>query len=139
MFAMDSRQMGSSQLLSLVIMALLSLDDLRFAPAGVQEKRREEAGLVCGHTFLNLTSLVSAQMAGLLCEEEVLEVDNVKYCGYCKYHFSKMVSASARREWLSQPWCRGHGLGARLGPAAGRTERKGASSLPLRISSLGEE
>lgn len=35
---------------------------------------------------------VSAQMAGLLCEEEVLEVDNVKYCGYCKYHFSKMVS-----------------------------------------------
>lgn len=36
--------------------------------------------------------LLSAQMAGLLCEEEVLEVDNVKYCGYCKYHFSKMVS-----------------------------------------------
>lgn len=34
----------------------------------------------------------SAQMAGLLCEEEVLEVDNVKYCGYCKYHFNKMVS-----------------------------------------------
>lgn len=31
-------------------------------------------------------------MAGLLCEEEVLEVDNVKYCGYCKYHFNKMVS-----------------------------------------------
>lgn len=85
--------MGSSQLLSLVIMAVLSLDDLRFAPAGVQEKRREEVGLVCGHTFLNLTSLVSAQMAGLLCEEEVLEVDNVKYCGYCKYHFSKMVSS----------------------------------------------
>lgn len=33
-------------------------------------------------------------MAGLLCEEEVLEVGNVKYCGYCKYHFSKMVSAA---------------------------------------------
>ncbi|XP_027554704.1 protein AF-17 isoform X4 [Neopelma chrysocephalum] len=31
-------------------------------------------------------------MAGLLCEEEVLEVDNVKYCGYCKYHFNKMTS-----------------------------------------------
>lgn len=31
-------------------------------------------------------------MAGLLCEEEVLEVDNVRYCGYCKHHFSKMVS-----------------------------------------------
>lgn len=89
---MDCRQMGSSQLLSLVIVAVLSLDDLGFVPAGVQENTREEAGLVCGHTLLNLTSLVSAQMAGLLCEEEVLEVDNVKYCGYCKYHFSKMVS-----------------------------------------------
>ncbi|XP_033913942.3 protein AF-17-like isoform X1 [Acipenser ruthenus] len=31
-----------------------------------------------------------AQMAGLLCEEEGLEADNVKYCGYCKYHYSKM-------------------------------------------------
>ncbi|XP_066196242.1 protein AF-17, partial [Sylvia atricapilla] len=35
----------------------------------------------------------SAQMAGLLCEEEVLEVDNVKYCGYCKYHFNKMKTS----------------------------------------------
>lgn len=35
-------------------------------------------------------------MAGLLCEEEVLEVDNVKYCGYCKYHFSKMVSPACQ-------------------------------------------
>uniref|UniRef100_A0A8C5X0S2 PHD-type domain-containing protein n=1 Tax=Malurus cyaneus samueli TaxID=2593467 RepID=A0A8C5X0S2_9PASS len=34
-----------------------------------------------------------AQMAGLLCEEEVLEVDNVKYCGYCKYHFNKMKTS----------------------------------------------
>lgn len=24
----------------------------------------------------------------------MLEVDNVKYCGYCKYHFSKMVSVT---------------------------------------------
>ncbi|KAG2461097.1 AF17 protein, partial [Polypterus senegalus] len=32
----------------------------------------------------------SAQMAGLLCEEEGLEADNVKYCGYCKYHYNKM-------------------------------------------------
>ncbi|XP_028830579.1 protein AF-17-like isoform X2 [Denticeps clupeoides] len=31
-----------------------------------------------------------AQMAGLLCEEEGPEADNVKYCGYCKYHYSKM-------------------------------------------------
>ncbi|KAL2086818.1 hypothetical protein ACEWY4_017877 [Coilia grayii] len=31
-----------------------------------------------------------AQMAGLLCEEEGPEADNVKYCGYCKHHYSKM-------------------------------------------------
>ncbi|KAG7492950.1 hypothetical protein MATL_G00021120 [Megalops atlanticus] len=31
-----------------------------------------------------------AQMAGLLCEEEGPEADNVKYCGYCKYHYNKM-------------------------------------------------
>uniref|UniRef100_A0A8D0HSK9 MLLT6, PHD finger containing n=1 Tax=Sphenodon punctatus TaxID=8508 RepID=A0A8D0HSK9_SPHPU len=37
-------------------------------------------------------SKAASGMAGLLCEEEVLEVDNVKYCGYCKYHFNKMVS-----------------------------------------------
>uniref|UniRef100_A0A4W5PAB4 MLLT6, PHD finger containing n=1 Tax=Hucho hucho TaxID=62062 RepID=A0A4W5PAB4_9TELE len=35
-----------------------------------------------------------AQMAGLLCEEEGPEADNVKYCGYCKHHYSKMV-----RDW----------------------------------------
>uniref|UniRef100_A0A8C5J0H3 MLLT6, PHD finger containing n=1 Tax=Junco hyemalis TaxID=40217 RepID=A0A8C5J0H3_JUNHY len=37
-------------------------------------------------------------MAGLLCEEEVLEVDNVKYCGYCKYHFNKMVRSRNSRD-----------------------------------------
>ncbi|XP_034043412.1 protein AF-17-like [Thalassophryne amazonica] len=31
-----------------------------------------------------------AQMAGLLCEEESPEADNVKYCGYCKHHYNKM-------------------------------------------------
>lgn len=49
-------------------------------------------------------------MAGLLCEEEVLEVDNVKYCGYCKYHFSKMVSPACQGvTWalgLAYAWCR---------------------------------
>lgn len=33
----------------------------------------------------------SAQMAGLLCEEEGPGADNVKYCGYCKHHYNKMV------------------------------------------------
>ncbi|KAM8880557.1 protein AF-17-like isoform 2-T2 [Spinachia spinachia] len=31
-----------------------------------------------------------AQMAGLLCEEEGPEADNVKYCGYCKHHYNRM-------------------------------------------------
>lgn len=36
-------------------------------------------------------SVFSAQMAGLLCEEEGPGADNVKYCGYCKHHYNKMV------------------------------------------------
>lgn len=36
-------------------------------------------------------SVPSAQMAGLLCEEEGPGADNVKYCGYCKHHYNKMV------------------------------------------------
>ncbi|XP_077574535.1 protein AF-17-like isoform X2 [Stigmatopora nigra] len=35
-----------------------------------------------------------AQMAGLLCEEEGPEADNVKYCGYCKRHYNKMKRRS---------------------------------------------
>lgn len=32
-----------------------------------------------------------AQAMGLLCEEAGNYLDNVKYCGYCQYHFSKLV------------------------------------------------
>lgn len=42
-----------------------------------------------------LNNAVSAQMAGLLCEEEGPEADNVKYCGYCKHHYNKMVRGPA--------------------------------------------
>ncbi|XP_064091276.1 LOW QUALITY PROTEIN: protein AF-10-like [Macrobrachium nipponense] len=31
-----------------------------------------------------------AQSMGLLCEEAGNYLDNVKYCGYCQYHFSKL-------------------------------------------------
>lgn len=42
--------------------------------------------------FLNVVCFTfSAQFAGLLCEEEGNGADNVQYCGYCKYHFSKLV------------------------------------------------
>ena len=54
---------------------------------------------ICVFVFCVLLSdpmtLCSAQMAGLLCEEEGPEADNVKYCGYCKHHYSKMVRSLA--------------------------------------------
>ncbi|XP_054719358.1 uncharacterized protein LOC129228700 [Uloborus diversus] len=34
-----------------------------------------------------------AQAAGLLCEEAGNYMDNVKYCGYCLYHYQKLVSS----------------------------------------------
>lgn len=33
-----------------------------------------------------------AQGLGLLCEEAGNYLDNVKYCGYCQHHYSKLVS-----------------------------------------------
>lgn len=32
-----------------------------------------------------------AQAMGLLCEEAGNYLDNVKYCGYCQEHYSKLV------------------------------------------------
>lgn len=32
------------------------------------------------------------QTLGLLCEEAGNYLDNVKYCGYCQYHFGRVVS-----------------------------------------------
>ncbi|XP_010887460.2 protein AF-17 isoform X2 [Esox lucius] len=53
-----------------------------------------------------------AQMAGLLCEEEGPEADNVKYCGYCKHHYSKMQkkmrSSGENAERSSFSHSRGH-------------------------------
>lgn len=42
--------------------------------------------------FLITNSLISAQAAGLLCEEKSNYNDNVKYCGYCSHHYQKLVS-----------------------------------------------
>ncbi|KAG1671241.1 Protein AF-10 [Nymphon striatum] len=38
-----------------------------------------------------------AQTAGLLCEEAGNYMDNVKYCGYCQYHYHKLVSTTMYR------------------------------------------
>ncbi|KAF3851873.1 hypothetical protein F7725_005228 [Dissostichus mawsoni] len=48
-----------------------------------------------------------AQMAGLLCEEEGPEADNVKYCGYCKHHYNKMKLRSSENTSSSFSHSRG--------------------------------
>ncbi|XP_043921429.1 protein AF-10 [Protopterus annectens] len=44
-----------------------------------------------------------AQFAGFLCEEEGSDADNVKYCGYCKYHFSKLKHKERDKQKLKRP------------------------------------
>ena len=44
----------------------------------------------CKHYF----HVTCAQEKGYLCEEAGNYLDNVKYCGYCGYHFEKLVSCS---------------------------------------------
>lgn len=38
-----------------------------------------------------------AQGLGLLCEEAGNYLDNVKYCGYCQHHYSKLVSSYSHK------------------------------------------
>ncbi|GAB1296751.1 Myeloid/lymphoid or mixed-lineage leukemia; translocated to, 6 [Apodemus speciosus] len=71
---------------------------------GRESKAASGACMTCNrHGCRQAFHVTCAQMAGLLCEEEVLEVDNVKYCGYCKYHFSKMVAPRSRDRLVGVP------------------------------------
>ncbi|XP_043365374.1 protein AF-10 isoform X14 [Dermochelys coriacea] len=61
---------------------------LRSAAQG--HKHTYSGAPIGGHILKNHHYCTSAQFAGLLCEEEGNGADNVQYCGYCKYHFSKL-------------------------------------------------
>ncbi|XP_040185892.1 protein AF-17 isoform X3 [Rana temporaria] len=59
---------------------------------GRESRAASGACMTCNrHGCRQAFHVTCAQMAGLLCEEEAQEVDNVKYIGYCKYHFNKMA------------------------------------------------
>ncbi|XP_061821471.1 protein AF-10 isoform X7 [Nerophis lumbriciformis] len=66
------------------------------------EDQGRESKAACGacmtcnkHGCRQAFHVTCAQFAGLLCEEQGSDADNVKYCGYCKYHHSKLPYSSS--------------------------------------------
>ncbi|KAM8822426.1 protein AF-10 isoform 1-T1 [Spinachia spinachia] len=58
---------------------------------GRESKAASGACMTCNkHGCRQAFHVTCAQFAGLLCEEQGSDADNVKYCGYCKYHHSKL-------------------------------------------------
>ncbi|XDV47352.1 hypothetical protein PO909_017016 [Leuciscus waleckii] len=58
---------------------------------GRESKAASGACMTCNkHGCRQAFHVTCAQLAGLLCEEQGSDADNVKYCGYCKYHYSKL-------------------------------------------------
>ncbi|XP_077410505.1 protein AF-10 isoform X2 [Vanacampus margaritifer] len=54
---------------------------------GRESKAATGACMTCNkHGCRQAFHVTCAQFAGLLCEEQGSDADNVKYCGYCKYH-----------------------------------------------------
>ncbi|KAL1006592.1 hypothetical protein UPYG_G00074210 [Umbra pygmaea] len=64
---------------------------------GRESKAATGACMTCNkHGCRQAFHVTCAQFAGLLCEEQGSDADNVKYCGYCKYHYSKLRRRRAR-------------------------------------------
>uniref|UniRef100_A0A8C7L9H9 MLLT10 histone lysine methyltransferase DOT1L cofactor n=1 Tax=Oncorhynchus kisutch TaxID=8019 RepID=A0A8C7L9H9_ONCKI len=64
---------------------------------GRESKAATGACMTCNkHGCRQAFHVTCAQFAGLLCEEQGSDADNVKYCGYCKYHYSKLRRSRAR-------------------------------------------
>ncbi|OCT62122.1 hypothetical protein XELAEV_18043206mg [Xenopus laevis] len=85
---------------------------------GRESRAASGACMTCNkHGCRQAFHVTCAQMAGLLCEEEAQEVDNVKYIGYCKYHFNKMVRDPQKVSRLPCPF------------VPGRCSRSGSPSL----------
>ncbi|XP_029006674.1 protein AF-17 isoform X2 [Betta splendens] len=86
-------------------------------PCYICEEHGRESKAACGACMTcnrqgcrQAFHVTCAQMAGLLCEEEGPEADNVKYCGYCKHHYNKMQKKLRSSENTSSSFShsRGH-------------------------------
>ncbi|XP_064875369.1 protein AF-10-like isoform X3 [Oncorhynchus nerka] len=65
---------------------------------GRESKAATGACMTCNkHGCRQAFHVTCAQFAGLLCEEQGSDADNVKYCGYCKYHYSKLKHKERER------------------------------------------
>ena len=61
---------------------------------GRESKAASGACMTCNRQGCKQSFHVTcAQAAGLLCEEAGNYMDNVKYCGYCEYHYQRLVSS----------------------------------------------
>ncbi|XP_063063434.1 protein AF-10 isoform X7 [Engraulis encrasicolus] len=64
---------------------------------GRESKAATGACMTCNkHGCRQAFHVTCAQFAELLCEEQGSDADNVKYCGYCKYHYSKLRRSKGR-------------------------------------------
>lgn len=90
---------------------------------GRESKAATGACMTCNkHGCRQAFHVTCAQLAGLLCEEEGSEADNVKYCGYCKYHFGKLKQKD-REKYRQQKIKKSLDLSSAVPPLTVTTEK----------------